>query len=144
MYHVDDQEAAESDPVEVKPQPTKHPSTSDDLQGQTNGTTDRPEPPKTRRPVTVEEVEDEAFIAQRRKPKSPRHLLVSIDDEDNSSEKQPGENRSAPSEQKEVHHTSMMESDNHQPPPISLPPPHQTPSQLVFIRSAKRNLVCRR
>ena len=123
MYHVDDQEAAESDPVEVKPQPTKHPSTSDDLQGQTNGTTDRSEPPKTRRPVTVEEVEDEAFIAQRRKPKSPRHLLVSIDDEDDSSEKRPGENRSAPSEQKEVHHTSMTESDNHQPPPISLPPP---------------------
>ena len=123
MYRIDDEEAVELDPMEVKPQPTKHPSTVDNSLGSSNGTSKHAEPQKSQKTVTVDEVEDEALIAQRTKPKSPKHLLVPMEEEDDDQEELKGESPSTPSEPKEVHLTSTTNSDGNQQPSGPLPPP---------------------
>ena len=115
MYQIDDSEAAEMDVPR-----TKHPTQNDDSRGKSNATT-TPSKPKARMPVTVEEIEDEELIAQREKPKSPRHLLESLHEEDDTPNQPSGEDSST-QEQKEVHHTSRSK-DDHAPPLMDLPPP---------------------
>ena len=73
MHHIDDLEAAELDSAEARPHPSKHPTHNGDLLDQMKGVSESPKPRQPRKSVIIEEVEDEAFIAQRDKPKSPRH-----------------------------------------------------------------------
>ena len=66
LFHINDKESADSDAVKEQIPLTKHPT------------------PKSSpaRKVSVEEVEDEAWDAYRKKPKSPKHLLEALDDLD--------------------------------------------------------------
>ena len=107
----------------VLPHPSKHPTHNGDLLDQMKGVSESPKPRQPRKSVMVEGVEDEAFIAQRDKPKSPRHLLVPMDEEDDVAEQSLRENVSAPLDQKEAHLTSAMDQDYRQPPLDTFPPP---------------------
>ena len=128
MYQIDDSEVAEMDVPR-----TKHPTQNDDSRGKSNATT-TPSKPKVHMPVTVEEIEDEELIAQREKPKSPRHLLESLHEEDDTPNQPSGEDSST-QEQKEVHHTSRSKND-HAPPLMDLPPP--PPDSKPIRLSCKR------
>jgi len=124
MYQVDDLEAAEADLPR-----TKHPTQNDNsLKKLTRNT--KTSKPRMRKQVAVEEVEDEAFIAQWKKPKSPKHLLVPIDEEEDAPDQWSSENGPVPLEQKEVHHTSTRECDDHPPPLTNFPPPPPDPRPI--------------
>ena len=142
MYHVDDLEATALDSVKSRPQLSKHPTHNNSPPEQSNVRTEHPKSREKRKSVTIEEVEDEAVTAQQTKPKSPGHLLVSVDDEDDVSEQPPKENASVPSDQKEVHHTSMMEQDRcHSPlPSYPPPPPDSKPTRLRRKRQTEPGL----
>ena len=105
MYHIDDLEAAELDAAKMRLPPGKHPTNKNDSV-ERNARDFEPAKPQKRRAVLVEEVEDEATVAQREKPKSPKHLLVPIDGEDDPSDHPLSEEGSVPAELKEGHHTS--------------------------------------
>jgi len=75
----------------------------------------------------VEEVVDETFIAHQKKPKSPKHLLMSMEEEEDV------EDSSIHLGQKKAHHTCTMENNDHRSPlsDMDMPPP---PPDLKLIR----------
>jgi len=123
LYHVDDWEAAEADVAKSKPLPSKHPARGDRPLQQPDSTARLPKSQNRRKSVSMEEVEDEAVAAQQMKPKSPKHLLVSVEDDEDDPKQPSKEEVEVPLDQKEVHHASTKEYDDHQPPLASLPPP---------------------
>ena len=122
MYHIDDLEAVELDATKTRLPPSKHPTDKKDSVERNAGDFE-PTKPQKRRAVLVEEVEDEATVAQREKPKSPKHLLVPIDEEDDPPDHPISDEGSVPVELKEGHHASSRHHGNQSPPLTDLPPP---------------------
>ena len=106
---------------------------SDDVIPVSPVTPDRPQPSKHPiRWTSMEEIEDESIEAHRNRPKSQRHLLVAIDDDDDVADVllEPSQNWQSSTEESEFKQALHSETDTKDKAPteahtpgITLPPP---------------------